>query len=62
MKNSIKNWKTTVAGIIVGGVAAAVALGYITTEVGTQITGICIALGLIVSKDGDQSGQAGTAK
>lgn len=52
----IKNWKTTVTGIIVGGVAAAVALGYITTEVGTQITGLCIALGLIVSKDGDQTG------
>jgi hypothetical protein len=56
MKNMIKNWKTTVTGIIVGGVAAAVALGYISTEVGTQITGLCIALGLIVSKDGDQTG------
>lgn len=56
MKNSIKNWKTTLTGIIVGGVAAAVALGYITTEVGGQITGLCIALGLIMSKDGNQTG------
>lgn len=54
----IKSWKTTLAGIIVGGVAAAVALGYITAEVGGQITGICIALGLIVSKDGNQTGVA----
>jgi dolichol kinase len=58
MKNMIKSWKTTIAGIIVGGVAVAVALGYITTEVGGQITGVCIALGLIVSKDGNQTGVA----
>lgn len=58
MKNVIKNWKTTTTGIIVGGVAAAVALGYITSEVGGQITAVCIALGLIVSKDGNKTGVA----
>lgn len=58
MKNVIKNWKTTITGINVGGVAAAVALGYITTEIGGQITAICIALGLIASKDGNQTGVA----
>ncbi|MEN2400576.1 hypothetical protein GKZ90_0012365 [Flavobacterium sp. MC2016-06] len=58
MKNMTKNWKTTVTGIIVGGVAIAVALGYITTEVGGQITSVCIALGLIASKDANQTGVA----
>ncbi|WP_337966775.1 hypothetical protein [uncultured Flavobacterium sp.] len=56
MKNITKNWRTTLAGIIVGGVAVAVALGYITAEVGGQITGVCVALGLIVSKDGNKTG------
>lgn len=56
MENIIKNWKTTLAGIIVGSVAVAVALGYITVEVGGQITSVCIALGLIVSKDGNKTG------
>lgn len=56
MKNVTKNWRTTLAGIIVGGVAAAVALGYITAEVGGQITGVCVALGLIASKDGNKTG------
>lgn len=56
MKNVTKNWRTTLAGIIVGGVAVAVALGYITAEVGAQITSVCIALGLIVSKDGNKTG------
>lgn len=58
MKNVIKNWKTTLTGIIVGGVAIAVALGYITSEIGGQITAVCIALGLIVSKDGNKTGVA----
>jgi hypothetical protein len=56
MENIIKNWKTTLAGIIVGSIAIAVALGYITPEVGGQITSVCIALGLIVSKDGNKTG------
>jgi hypothetical protein len=56
MKNIIKNWKTTVAGIIVGCVAVAVALEYITAEVGGQITSVCIALGLIAGKDGNKTG------
>jgi len=56
MKNVTKNWRTTLAGIIVGGAAVAVALGYITAEVGAQITSVCIALGLIVSKDGNKTG------
>jgi hypothetical protein len=46
MKNIIKNWKTTVA------------LGYITAEVGGQITSVCIALGLIAGKDGNKTGVA----
>lgn len=47
-----RNWKTTLAGIIVGGVAAATALGWITTEVGQSILAIAAAVGLILAKDG----------
>jgi hypothetical protein len=48
----MKNWKTTLAGIIVGGEAAATALGWITVEVGQSILGIAAAVGLILAKDG----------
>lgn len=46
------NWKTTLAGIIVGGVAAATALKWISPEIGQAILGIAAAIGLIVAQDG----------
>lgn len=48
----VRNWKTTLAGIVVGGVAAATALGWISAEIGQSILGIAAAIGLIVAKDG----------
>lgn len=48
----VRNWRTTLAGIIVGGVAAATALGWITPEIGQSILGIAAAVGLILAKDG----------
>ncbi|WP_189337091.1 hypothetical protein [Flavobacterium laiguense] len=54
----MKDWKTTLAGVIVGGVAVAIALGYISAEVGAQIIAVAGALGLIAAKDGDKTGIA----
>jgi hypothetical protein len=56
MENITKNWKTTVAGIIVGGVGIALTMHYITPEVATSIITIAGALGLISAKDGNQTG------
>ena len=58
MGNITKNWKTTLAGIIVGGVGIALALHYITPEVAASIITIAGALGLVAAKDGNQTGVA----
>lgn len=47
----MKNWKTTIAGIIVAGVAAATALHWITPEVATAILGAAASAGLIAAAD-----------
>ena len=47
----MKNWKTTLAGIIIAGVAFAVHMGYITVEAGGAIISFATALGLITASD-----------
>jgi len=52
----MKNWKTTVAGILVAAIAGATALGYLTAEQAAEITGALTALGLIAATDHNVTG------
>lgn len=52
----MKNWKTTVAGIAVGAIAAATALHWITVEQATAITAALTSLGLLAAKDSNVTG------
>lgn len=62
MNNLLKNWKTTLAGVI----ALVIQLGpvllpkYITPSVANTISVIAGSLGIIVAKDGNVTG--GTSK
>ena len=47
----VKNWKTTLAGIIVAVIAGATYLGYLTADQAVAITGTLTALGLIAAED-----------
>jgi ATP-dependent protease ClpP protease subunit len=51
MTNILKDWKTTLAGIIVAGLAVATALNYITPEVANKIMALAVAFGLVIAKD-----------
>ena len=51
-----KNWKTTLAGVIVAATGIAVSLHYISQEVATAIITIAGALGLVAAKDGNVTG------
>jgi hypothetical protein len=51
----MKNWKTTVAGVIVAVVGFATYQQYITIEVGMSILALATALGFVVSKDSDDT-------
>lgn len=53
----MKNWKTTVAGLAVGLVAALTAMHYITAEQSAAIIGALSAIGLAVAKDNNVSGK-----
>jgi hypothetical protein len=53
----MKSWKTTVAGVLVGAIALATYMGYLSGEQAAQVTAALTALGLIVAKDGDVSGK-----
>lgn len=48
----MKNWKTTLAGIIVVAVGVATKMEWITVDVSTAIITIATSLGLIVASDG----------
>lgn len=52
----MKNWKTTVAGLLVAAIAAAEYLHYITVEQGMAIIGVLTSLGFIVAKDNNVTG------
>jgi hypothetical protein len=53
----MKSWKTTIAGVLVGAIALATYIGYLTPEQAGQVTAALTALGLILAKDGDVSGK-----
>jgi hypothetical protein len=53
----MKSWKTTIAGVLVGAVALATYMGYLSEDQAAQIVAALTALGLIIAKDGDVSGK-----
>jgi len=55
-KRFIKNWKTTLAGVVVAGTGIATALHLITNETAAAIMTIAGSLGLLVAKDGNVTG------
>ncbi len=57
MKNMIKNWKTTSAGVVMC-VGAVVTYLNDKTQLVACLTAFLGGLGLILSKDGDQTGVA----
>ena len=52
----IKNWKTTVGGILIGIVAILAGADIISKEVAATIIAILTGLGFVVAKDGDKTG------
>jgi hypothetical protein len=56
----MKNWKTTLAGILAIAVTVATSMNWISLEVAGAITTILVSLGLIAAKDGNVTG--GTTK
>lgn len=49
----MKNWKTTLAGVIVAALGVASAMGRISPEVAGAILTIATAVGLVAAKDGN---------
>lgn len=52
----MKNWKTTLAALIVALIGAATAMEYITPSIAGAIMTIAVSLGLIAAKDSDVTG------
>jgi hypothetical protein len=61
MQTILKNWKTSLSGLIVGLVSILVHLGKIDPTTGNAIIGITGSLGLLSAQDGNISGGAGTS-
>ncbi len=56
MKNLLKNWKTTLTGVVaIASVVAATWMPQYADHV-AQLTGVLVGLGLIAAKDGNQTG------
>lgn len=53
MRNILKNWKTTLAGVIIAGIGLATKLGYITPDLSTSIVTVLSSFGVIIAKDGE---------
>jgi len=53
----MKNWKTTLAGVLVGVIALATYMGYLSDDQAGQIAAALTALGLIVAKDHNVTGK-----
>lgn len=51
----MKNWKTTVAGIIVVAIGVATKMEWITVDVSAAIITIATSLGLIAAQDGKKA-------
>ncbi len=47
----MKNWKTSLAGVVVAVVGFAIYQGWISNEVGTAVIGLAVALGFVASSD-----------
>ncbi len=56
MKNIAKNWKTTLAGLLVILIPIAVKLGYITSDMAAAIVTVLTGLGFLAAKDGNVTG------
>ena len=52
----IKNWKTSVSGIIVAILVYLQQIGVITESQFTLYTSVMVAIGFLFSKDGDETG------
>jgi len=61
MQTILKNWKTSLSGLIIGLVSFLVHLGKIDSTTGNAIIGITGSLGLLSAKDGNVNGGAGTS-
>ena len=53
----MKNWKTTLAGVIVAALGVASAMSWISVEVSGAILTIATAVGLVAAKDNNVSGK-----
>lgn len=56
MKNLLKNWKTTLAGIVTSASVIVPVIAPQYAPIAKQVFGLAIALGLIAAKDGDKTG------
>ena len=52
----IKNWKTSIGGILALIVTLLVQAEVISAEIGTMFTGLLVGLGFIASKDANKTG------
>lgn len=55
-ENLLKNWKTTLGGLLIFICLTLQKLGYITPEVLSSVTVLLTALGLIAAKDSNRTG------